>query len=174
MSRGGSGWFTALLLAVIVASGHEALAANREAPAAPPVLLSAAQSTVSGHLEKRGQGANAVIHYWNRPQDTIVWTAAIPSPGRYCVRARYALDPAMMGGVMVVKVGAARLTAPVKSTGAWSTFATFVVGEIIAGKGTATVTLQASSLPAVAKPALPDLMWLSLDELSRSERKRCD
>lgn len=152
-------------LAVAVAP----LAATAHAASPVVVRLGAAQAAIDGNLQLKGRGAEATIHFWNRMGDRIAWTVAVPSPGLYRLRLRYALPPAMQGGLMMVVTGDDKMVARAVPSTDWNDFVTRSIGSVRFRKpGRISVSLSAARVPAGDGGALPDVAWLSLEKIDRS------
>ncbi len=139
-------------------------------------VLHAWQARLTGNLKLQGEKEGASIHFWNKPEDTITWTWAAATPGRYRAELNYSLHPNMQGGKISLTVGDQRIVAPADTTAAWTDFRTFPLGIVsVERAGELSVVLQAAQMPLPTSSAMPDVVWLSLtptDDPANSESTR--
>lgn len=132
------------------------------------IRLYASAAQISDDMNLQGDGDEATIHAWNKPEQAISWTAKL-QPGNYQVLIRYAQPH--MGSAMTVDADGEELASLFKPTFTWYDYTTAAIGVIkIANGGDVTFTLRGiqngicrdKEGKLKANEVLPDVHYLAL------------
>lgn len=113
---------------------------EKKAQSGEPIRLSACTARISDDMNLQGNGEQATIHSWNKPEQSISWSVNL-MPGNYQVLIRYAQP--FEGSAMTLDADGQELAALFKPTFTWYDYRTEEVGIIqIPQGGDVTITLH--------------------------------
>ena len=128
--------------------------------------LKAGEAIVTGKLQILDYPVKYSIHFWHNTDDTITWQWHTAQPGKYKVALNYSLDKQLTGGVIVLQVGQQQITLEAMTTDSWTDFKIFEIGIVeIKSSEIIAVRLQALKLPKAKNAAMPDIAWLSFNQV---------
>lgn len=113
------------------------------------LLCHARDAEVHGQSARYEQGdGKDNIGFWTVPTDYVTWSILVPQGGRYRVKVTYACPPENAGSRFSVGIeGGRRLEGTVESTGSWTDFRDFVLGETTVPAGKQTLSVRVSAMP---------------------------
>ncbi|WP_238618375.1 family 16 glycoside hydrolase [Bacteroides thetaiotaomicron] len=141
---------------------------EKKAQLGDTIRLNANEAHFSKDMNLQGNGAEATIHAWNKPDQTLAWTTQL-KPGNYQVLIRYAQP--YMGSAMTLDADGQELATLFKPTFTWYDYVTAEVGVIkIVNGGEVTFSLHGiqngikrdKEGKLKANEALPDVHYLAL------------
>ncbi|MGQ9487684.1 MAG: alpha-L-fucosidase [Armatimonadota bacterium] len=113
------------------------------------LLCHARDAEVHGQNARYEQGGGKDnIGYWTSPNDYVTWNISVPRSGFYRVTVTYACPLENAGSRFSVGVeGRRRLEGTVESTGSWTAFRDFALGELYLRAGRHTLSVRVSEMP---------------------------
>lgn len=143
-------------------------AKEKKAQLGDTIRLNANTAKFSADMNLQGNGTEATIHAWNKPEQTISWTTNL-KPGNYQVLIRYSQPYA--GSAMTLDADGQELATLFKPTFTWYDYTTAEVGVIKIANGV-EVTFSLHGIQnginrdkegkLKANEALPDVHYLAL------------
>lgn len=130
------------------------------------LLCHAREAEVHGQSARYEEGGGKDnIGFWTSASDYVTWNVSVPARGRYRVIVTYACPPENAGSRFTVGVeGRQRLEGTVESTGSWSTFRDFVLGEMTVPAGKHTLSVRVVEMP---RGAVMNLQKVTLEPVNQ-------
>lgn len=112
------------------------------------LVLSASQANVSGRLGY--EIVHNAVGFWTEAQDSLSWDIQVPHLMRYQLELTWSCQEQDAGSEVEFRAGDQSVLFQVPSTGAWSDFQTVVVGELMLGRSTDSLTIAVRAKPGGA------------------------